>query len=234
MTHWAAPDSWDVKIKPMDAAMFEGDQPSDFGLRLLQVSFPAHDLPELTRRLREHAAGRLPARVPAHGTAPGTTTRPPRPLCCHRMGRPARTSRLPARPTGRPTGQGRQVAVRPEHPQRGGPRQGTRPCLAPFRLPSPSLPSVPKRARARERGRPTGRYSLSGLRQCGPERGRQEQAVSRVSSSRATCGTPLDLVARPGHLRRPYGGLSRPSMHRRDSCTLLYELGERGARRGAE
>jgi hypothetical protein len=58
MTHWAAPEAWDVKIKPMDAAMFHEESPSQFGLRLLQVSFPAHDLPELTRRLLEHAAGR--------------------------------------------------------------------------------------------------------------------------------------------------------------------------------
>ncbi|WP_416519092.1 hypothetical protein [Streptomyces achromogenes] len=58
MTHWAAPDAWDVRIKPMDAAMFDEESPSRFGLRLLQVSFPGYDLPELVRRLREHAAGR--------------------------------------------------------------------------------------------------------------------------------------------------------------------------------
>ncbi|MFF7993373.1 hypothetical protein ACFZDG_26700 [Kitasatospora xanthocidica] len=56
MTHWAAPDAWDVKVKPMDAAMFREESASQFGLRLLQVSFPAYDRPELTRRLREHAA----------------------------------------------------------------------------------------------------------------------------------------------------------------------------------
>ncbi|WCD91094.1 hypothetical protein KPP03845_200055 (plasmid) [Streptomyces xanthophaeus] len=71
MTHWAAPDAWDVKIKPMDAAMFRGDQPSDFGLRLLQVSFPAYDLPELTRRLREHAAGRTVPPAPADWSTVG-------------------------------------------------------------------------------------------------------------------------------------------------------------------
>ncbi|MFJ8043900.1 hypothetical protein ACIRBX_25700 [Kitasatospora sp. NPDC096147] len=59
MTHWAAPDAWDVRIKPMDAAMFREESASQFGLRLLQVSFPAYDLPELTRRLGEYAAGRL-------------------------------------------------------------------------------------------------------------------------------------------------------------------------------
>ncbi|GAB2827637.1 hypothetical protein GCM10027073_65770 [Streptomyces chlorus] len=58
MTHWAAPDAWAVEVKPMDAAMFHEELPSRFRPQLLQVSFPAYDLPELTRRLREHAAGR--------------------------------------------------------------------------------------------------------------------------------------------------------------------------------
>lgn len=71
MTHWAALDAWDVKIKPMDAAMFQGDQPSDFALRLLQVSFPAYDLPELTRRLREHIAGRTVPPAPADWSTVG-------------------------------------------------------------------------------------------------------------------------------------------------------------------
>ncbi|WP_327388927.1 hypothetical protein [Streptomyces sp. NBC_01207] len=71
MTHWAAPDAWDVKIKPMDAAMFQGDQPSDFALRPLQVSFPAYDLPELTRRLREHIAGRTVPPAPADWSTVG-------------------------------------------------------------------------------------------------------------------------------------------------------------------
>ncbi|MFH9796064.1 hypothetical protein [Streptomyces virginiae] len=65
MTHWAAPDAWDVTVKPIDWAMHEDTVPSQFRLHLLQVSFPAYDLPELTRRLREHAAGRSvpPARA---------------------------------------------------------------------------------------------------------------------------------------------------------------------------
>lgn len=58
MTHWAAPDAWEANVKPMDAAMFHEELPSRFTLDLLQVSFPAYDLPELTRRLQEHAAGR--------------------------------------------------------------------------------------------------------------------------------------------------------------------------------
>ncbi|WP_328792918.1 MULTISPECIES: hypothetical protein [unclassified Streptomyces] len=67
MTHWAAPDA----IKPMDAAMFQGDQPSDFALRPLQVSFPAYDLPELTWRLREHIAGRTVPPAPADWSTVG-------------------------------------------------------------------------------------------------------------------------------------------------------------------
>ncbi|WP_189697774.1 hypothetical protein [Streptomyces chromofuscus] len=47
-----------MRIKPINAAMFQEDLPSRFRLQLLQVSFPAFDLPELTRRLRDHAAGR--------------------------------------------------------------------------------------------------------------------------------------------------------------------------------
>ena len=55
MTHWAAPDAWDVKIR----------------LQLLQVSFPDYDLPELTRRLREHAAGRSVPPAPADWSTVG-------------------------------------------------------------------------------------------------------------------------------------------------------------------
>ncbi|MGW6981399.1 hypothetical protein ACWGE1_18420 [Streptomyces sp. NPDC054932] len=71
MTHWAAPGAWDVKIKPMDAAMFEEDLPSQFGIHLLQVSFPASDLPELTRRLRDHVAGRSVPPAPADWSTVG-------------------------------------------------------------------------------------------------------------------------------------------------------------------
>ncbi|PGH47188.1 hypothetical protein [Streptomyces sp. Ru87] len=65
MTHWAAPDAWDVTVKPMDVAMFQKELPSQFRLQLLQVGLPAYDLPELTRRLREHAAGRSVPPAPA-------------------------------------------------------------------------------------------------------------------------------------------------------------------------
>ncbi|MFJ4629267.1 hypothetical protein [Streptomyces sp. NPDC088847] len=71
MTHWAAPDAWDVKIKPMDAAMFKEALPSNFRLQLLQVSFPAYDLPELTQRLRDHAAGRSVPPAPADWSTVG-------------------------------------------------------------------------------------------------------------------------------------------------------------------
>ncbi|QES51887.1 hypothetical protein DEJ50_32615 [Streptomyces venezuelae] len=71
MTHWAAPDAWDVTVKPMDAAMFQEKLASRFRLQLLQVSFPAYDLPELTRRLREHAAGRSIPPAPTDWTTVG-------------------------------------------------------------------------------------------------------------------------------------------------------------------
>ncbi|WP_314246743.1 hypothetical protein [Streptomyces sp. DSM 40907] len=71
MTHWAAPDAWDVKIKPMDVAMFREESPSRFELRLLQVSFPAYDLRELTRRLHEYAAGRSVAPAPTDWSTVG-------------------------------------------------------------------------------------------------------------------------------------------------------------------
>ncbi|MFJ6050407.1 hypothetical protein [Streptomyces sp. NPDC092307] len=71
MTHWAAPDAWDVRIKPMDVAMFEEELPSRFRLQLLQVSFPSYDLPELTRRLHEHAAGRSVPPTPTDWTTFG-------------------------------------------------------------------------------------------------------------------------------------------------------------------
>jgi hypothetical protein len=71
MTHWAAPDAWNVTIKPMDDAMRQPHLASRFHLRLLQVSFPGYDLPELLRRLHEHAAGRSVAPAPADLTTIG-------------------------------------------------------------------------------------------------------------------------------------------------------------------
>ncbi|MBV6701871.1 hypothetical protein KV557_33020 [Kitasatospora aureofaciens] len=71
MTHWAAPDAWDVNVKPMDVAMRHEQVESQFHLRLLQVSFPAYDLPELVRRLGEHAAGRSVAPAPADWSTVG-------------------------------------------------------------------------------------------------------------------------------------------------------------------
>jgi hypothetical protein len=71
MTHWAAPDAWDVKIKPMDVAMFREESESRFELRLLQVSFPGYDLREANRRLGEHAAGHSVAPAPADWSTVG-------------------------------------------------------------------------------------------------------------------------------------------------------------------
>ncbi|MFJ9696328.1 hypothetical protein [Kitasatospora sp. NPDC101183] len=71
MTHWAAPQAWDVSIRPMDPAVFRAEQPSEFRLRHLQVLLPGHDLPELTRRLHEHAAGRRVAPAPADWSTVG-------------------------------------------------------------------------------------------------------------------------------------------------------------------
>ncbi|MFJ9933690.1 hypothetical protein ACIRSJ_11220 [Streptomyces virginiae] len=71
MTHWAAPDARDVTVKPMDWAMHEDTMPSQFRLHLLQVSFPAYDVPELTRRLRGHAAGRSAPPAPADRSTVG-------------------------------------------------------------------------------------------------------------------------------------------------------------------
>ncbi|GAB2585493.1 hypothetical protein Aab01nite_52810 [Paractinoplanes abujensis] len=59
MTHWAAPDSWHVNARPMDAAMFDSLRESRFALRLLLIRFPAYDGPEILRRLTAYAAGEL-------------------------------------------------------------------------------------------------------------------------------------------------------------------------------
>ncbi|GED88449.1 hypothetical protein [Streptomyces sp. 6-11-2] len=47
------------------------DLPSQFRLQLLQVRLPASDLPELTRRLRDHAAGRSVPPAPADWSTVG-------------------------------------------------------------------------------------------------------------------------------------------------------------------
>ena len=59
MTHWAAPDSWDVSIRPFDVAMLDETRASAFGLRLLQVCFPVYDLAEILQRLARYEAGEL-------------------------------------------------------------------------------------------------------------------------------------------------------------------------------
>jgi hypothetical protein len=58
MAHWAAPDSWDVSARPMDAATFDEQAQSVFGLRLLLIRFPSYDRAEILRRLTDYEAGR--------------------------------------------------------------------------------------------------------------------------------------------------------------------------------
>ncbi|MEV0611064.1 hypothetical protein AB0I61_32395 [Polymorphospora rubra] len=71
MTHWAAPGAWDVNVKPMDVAMFDETRESRFQFRLLQVCFPASDLPEILRRLGRFEAGELVAPAPTDWTTVG-------------------------------------------------------------------------------------------------------------------------------------------------------------------
>src|SRR5207248_6403036 len=58
MTHWAAPDSWDVSARPLDVALFDEQRESDFTLRLLLVRFPSYDRAEILRRLTNYQAGK--------------------------------------------------------------------------------------------------------------------------------------------------------------------------------
>ncbi|MFI0454248.1 hypothetical protein [Actinomadura sp. 6N118] len=71
MSHWAAPDSWDVSIRPFDVAMLDETRASDFGLRLLQVCFPAYDLAEILCRLERHESSDLVEPAPTDWTTVG-------------------------------------------------------------------------------------------------------------------------------------------------------------------
>ena len=71
MTHWAAPDAWERNATAMDAALRDEGQPSDFSLGMLQVVFPAYDIPEIVRRLHNHMAGRVVVPAPADWTTVG-------------------------------------------------------------------------------------------------------------------------------------------------------------------
>jgi hypothetical protein len=64
MAHWAAPDSWDVSARPMDAATFDERATSHFRLQLLLVRFPSYDRAEILRRLTAYQAGSLVAPAP--------------------------------------------------------------------------------------------------------------------------------------------------------------------------
>jgi hypothetical protein len=44
---------------------------SGFSLRLMQIMFPQYDIPEITRRLTEHAAGRLVPPAPTDWSTVG-------------------------------------------------------------------------------------------------------------------------------------------------------------------
>ncbi|GAA0468021.1 hypothetical protein Ade02nite_78810 [Paractinoplanes deccanensis] len=70
-THWAAPQAWQVTVKPMDLAMFDETMPSSFALRLLQVCFPATDLPEIENRLNRWSAGELVPPAPTDWASVG-------------------------------------------------------------------------------------------------------------------------------------------------------------------
>lgn len=59
MTHWAAPDSWQVCARPMDRATFDPRRASQFELPLLLVCFPGYDRAEILRRLTAYEEGRL-------------------------------------------------------------------------------------------------------------------------------------------------------------------------------
>ncbi|WP_127500742.1 hypothetical protein [Actinoplanes solisilvae] len=59
MTHWAAPDSWDVSARPWDPAILDPTRESRFGLKLLLVRFPNYDRPEMLHRLTAYEAGAL-------------------------------------------------------------------------------------------------------------------------------------------------------------------------------
>jgi hypothetical protein len=48
-----------INARPYDTAMRDEQAESDFSLRLMQIMFPQYDIPEIARRLTEHAAGRL-------------------------------------------------------------------------------------------------------------------------------------------------------------------------------
>jgi hypothetical protein len=64
MTHWAAPDSWEVSARPLDRAMFDQQQESRFALRLLLIRFPSYDRAEILRRLTAYEARELTAPGP--------------------------------------------------------------------------------------------------------------------------------------------------------------------------
>lgn len=71
MTHWAAPDAWQVNVKPVDIAMHDETVESNFGFRLLQVCFPGYDLTEILHRLERFEAGDLTPPAPTDWSTVG-------------------------------------------------------------------------------------------------------------------------------------------------------------------
>ncbi|HEU5111488.1 MAG TPA: hypothetical protein VFT95_23345 [Micromonosporaceae bacterium] len=71
MVHWAAPDAWQINVKPYDAAMIDETAPSTFQLRLMQVMFPQRGIAEVARRLNAHAAGHLVGPAPTDWSSVG-------------------------------------------------------------------------------------------------------------------------------------------------------------------
>lgn len=57
MTHWAAPNAWDISTRPDDQATDDESLPSAFDLWAMSISFPRSDLPEIMRRLEAHERG---------------------------------------------------------------------------------------------------------------------------------------------------------------------------------
>jgi hypothetical protein len=71
MVHWAAPDAWRINVRPHDAAMIDETAPSKFWLRLMQVAFPQCDIPEIARRLNDHATGHVVEPAPTDWSTVG-------------------------------------------------------------------------------------------------------------------------------------------------------------------
>jgi hypothetical protein len=69
MSHWTAPGAWTHEAIALDVGtMCDERRPSCFQLLVLLVQFPASDIPEVLRRLRNHRAGRIVPPAPVDWT----------------------------------------------------------------------------------------------------------------------------------------------------------------------